>query len=87
MTKQQYESEIASLLQRKQANVKESRELDGELIALRARYENPSLDELVENEGYGEEYVSQTHRLELPLTTWSIKRNEPTEPQGEVRRD
>ncbi len=50
MTEDQYNKQLASLLQRKQQNVEESRDLDKELLALREVYRNPTLQDLIEDE-------------------------------------
>lgn len=50
MTKEEFETALAELLQAKRANVQESKDLDEKLIALRRAYENPTLEEMISEE-------------------------------------
>ncbi len=48
MTTEEYNNELALLLKRKEKNQNESEELNAELIYLRQRKDNPTLDELLQ---------------------------------------
>lgn len=87
MTRQQFEESIASLLQRKQANIQEAKQLNKELIELRQAYEAPSLDDMVGTEGYPPSIKDGVVIEQQAIGGYFINRNEPTEPQGAVKRD